>query len=234
MRKGPTLRLIGSAAAILVLIAVIWAFTARPERVVKDSRTPLTLPKVATTSGKLLIDYYSDGMAGKQSNYSTDLVGQLVVDPDAYKLEPPQRGDVVWFKMPEIEHEADYTPPKQSAGRVIALAGERYSVRDSVIYINGKLLDTYYGRLLHWGQTEKEFLASSVDFNSCPKDCQATMKAFYHQTVPELTVPEGTVYVLADTSERGWGSNYFGPLKLDLVLGKVIGSTGQPKPITNG
>ncbi|WP_219835164.1 signal peptidase I [Paenibacillus sp. R14(2021)] len=224
-------RLLYAAAAIAVMAVSLW-YTIQRDRGITDSRTPISLPKGVQTSGMLLVDFYSDGMTGKQGSYSTDTDGQLVVDAGAYVSSPPQRGDVVWFSLPPFDYGERTTPPKQNAARVIALPGERFSIREGQIYINGKRLSTFYGRILFWGQTEREFLANS-DEKSCPAACVKTMKAIFSKSIPEMIIPEGSVYVLGDTSDRSLDSALFGPLSAVHVLGKVVGATGKPKPISN-
>ncbi|BBH22795.1 hypothetical protein Back11_41400 [Paenibacillus baekrokdamisoli] len=223
--------IIGIIVAVIVAVIVLWLMVFK-EETITDSYTPLTLEKAATTSGKLIYDYYNDGMAGKQSDYSTGIVGSLVIDMDVYKSQRLKRGDVILFRMPPIDLNINnhINPPETSVARVIALPGEKIGIKKGQIYINDKKLDTYYGRVLMWGQDEKTFFANSTE-SSCPKECVEGMTEYFNTSMNEITIPQGHIYILGDSMGRSIDSQTFGSLPLINVKGKVIGVTGQPKLI---
>jgi signal peptidase I len=54
-----------------------------------------------------------------------------------YRFHSPQRGDIIIMRDP-------YDPTKDFIKRVVALPGERLLIKDSHIYINGRLLTEQY------------------------------------------------------------------------------------------
>jgi signal peptidase I len=65
----------------------------------------------------------------------------ILVNKIDYLLHPPQRGDIVVFRaVPAGE------PNKDFIKRVIALPGERVSVQNGAVYINGRRLNEAYIR----------------------------------------------------------------------------------------
>jgi len=61
----------------------------------------------------------------------------LRVDPQAYAVQGPQRGDVVILKHTEDQ-------PMRNAKRVIGLPGETVTISGGFVYINGDRLDEPY------------------------------------------------------------------------------------------
>ena len=82
--------------------------------------------------------------------------------------------------------------------RVIALPGDRVSIQNSVVCLNGEALDEPY-----------------VAYPGGPD-------------MAELTVPEGTVFVLGDNRAVSLDSRALGPLPEDEVLGTVLFSFQLP------
>src|ERR1700694_6023745 len=62
---------------------------------------------------------------------------RLVASKISYKLHQPQRGDIIVFKPPD-EASRDFIK------RIIALPGERVHITNSVVYINGRVLNEPY------------------------------------------------------------------------------------------
>src|SRR3989337_2587689 len=52
----------------------------------------------------------------------------LIIDELSYRLDPPQRGDVVVFRYPN-------DPRQYFIKRVIGLPGERIKIKDNTVYI---------------------------------------------------------------------------------------------------
>jgi signal peptidase I len=80
--------------------------------------------------------------------------------------------------------------------RIIALPGERIAIREGIVYINGEPLHEEYlnGVTTSWG--------GSVG----------------HE---EITIPEGTVFVMGDNRNNSTDSRVFGAIEIDEIIGKA-------------
>lgn len=106
-----------------------------------------------------------------------------------YPFHPPQRGDIVVLHPP-IDNGKPYIK------RVIGLPGERLSIRDGAVYINGARLDEPYlnGIATAWsGSIGQE----------------------------EITIPDDEVFVMGDNRNNSTDSRVFGPIKIDAIIGKA-------------
>ncbi len=106
-----------------------------------------------------------------------------------YPFHPPQRGDIVVLHPP-IERGKPYIK------RVIGLPGERLSIHDGAVYINGERLEEPYlnGLATSWSGTLGQ---------------------------QELTIPTGQVYVLGDNRSNSSDSRAFGPIDIDQIIGRA-------------
>jgi signal peptidase I len=106
-----------------------------------------------------------------------------------YPFDPPERGDIVVFDPP--------TPSsKPYIKRVIGLPGERVTIRDGSVFIDGQQLNETY---LRGEETD------------CPgrDECE------------EVVVPEGHVFVLGDNRDNSQDSRGFGPVPVENIIGKA-------------
>jgi len=106
-----------------------------------------------------------------------------------YPFHPPQRGDIVVLHPP-IEQDKPYIK------RVIGLPGDRLSIHDGAVYINGERLQEDYlkGIATTWsGSVGRE----------------------------EITIPEGQVFVMGDNRNNSTDSRAFGPIEIDDIIGKA-------------
>jgi signal peptidase I len=94
----------------------------------------------------------------------------------------PERGDLVVFKMP-LDEDKDYIK------RVIAIPGDRFTIKDNHVYINNKIILEPYAK----GLTKT--MPTSQDFN----------KKIY-----DSIVPDRKVIVLGDNRENSLDSRHFG------------------------
>lgn len=62
---------------------------------------------------------------------------RIIVNKVVYLLHPPERGDVIVFRLPG-NLGTDYIK------RIVGLPGERVEVQDGVVFINGKPLEEPY------------------------------------------------------------------------------------------
>ncbi len=106
-----------------------------------------------------------------------------------FPFHPPQRGDIVVLHPP-VDNGKPYIK------RVIGLPGERLSIHDGAVYINGERLEEPY---LHGVAT--------------------TWSGALGQQ--EIVIPEGQVYVLGDNRSNSSDSRAFGPIAIDEIIGRA-------------
>lgn len=107
-----------------------------------------------------------------------------------YPFHPPQRGDIVVFEPPVGRADKPYIK------RVIGLPGERISIHDGGVFINGERLKEPY-----IGQTATSWPGRSDDF--------------------KFVIPEEHIFVLGDNRNNSTDSRSFGPVSVDEIIGKA-------------
>lgn len=109
-----------------------------------------------------------------------------------YRIEQPQRGDVIIFKSPRNK-EVDYIK------RIIGLPGDRVSVKSNAIYVNEE-------------KVAEPYLQPGVTIFGMS----------YLKEGQEATVPEGMYFVLGDNRPHSSDSRDFGPIPKDEIIGKAF------------
>ena len=105
----------------------------------------------------------------------------------AYKNESPARGDIVFFRSDDVKNAV-------LIKRVIAIGGDRFSMKDGYVYINGTLLEEDY------------------------------LKTRGSDSIEEFTVPEGHLILLGDDRENSVDSRYWNKRSIpeENVIGKAL------------
>lgn len=135
----------------------------------------------------LIINFLSarirvDGRSMEPSFHDGDYV---IVNRLAYRFGELQHGDVVVFPYP-LNMEEDFIK------RVIALPGDRLSIQEGSVYLNGS-------------QIEEEYL-------------DVTQRG----DMAEIVVPMGNVFVLGDNRNDSSDSRLWGPLDVEEIIGKAV------------
>jgi signal peptidase I len=118
--------------------------------------------------------------------------GQIAsVDTQAYAHHPPQRGDIIVFKPPD-EASRDFIK------RIIVLPGERVHITNSVVYINGQVLDEPY--LPERWTYNNNWPASGQD----------------------QLIPANQYFVLGDNRNHSSDSRTFGFVSREAIQGKLL------------
>jgi len=176
-----------------VLIAfVVRAFAYEPFNIPSGSMKPTLL-----VGDYLFVSKFSYGY----SRYSLPL-GLPLID-DRIFAEPPERGDVVVFKLPK-DNATDYIK------RVIGLPGDRIQVRGGILHINGKevprrLLGTvkaagsggYFGQSVEYVET----LPNGVEHRIWERSDNDTL-----DNTPVYEVPPGHYFMMGDNRDRSQDS----------------------------
>jgi signal peptidase I len=110
----------------------------------------------------------------------------------SYRISTPARGDVIVFKSPR---DPDYDFIK----RIIGLPGDKVKVQNSKVYLNGSSLEETYAQ----------------------KPTNTYQKGFISEG-EEVTVPQGSLFVLGDNRPRSSDSREFGFIPQGSIVGKVI------------
>jgi signal peptidase I len=133
-----------------------------------------------------------------QSMDTTFLNGEYVMtDKLSYRFNAPKRGDVVVFKAPPLA-ECPEGAGCDFIKRIIGLPGDTVEVRSNHFYINGQLLNEPY-------------LNPSVE-----------TKPFTYTMNGPVVVPEGSYFVSGDNRPHSSDSRMWGPVPLNLIVGKVF------------
>lgn len=119
----------------------------------------------------------------------------LMINEVGYRFGEPERGDIVVFKYPR--------DPKQFfIKRVIGLPGDTIEVKDDGVYI----AEGSIGELQRFD--ESEYL---------PSDVETKQKGTEHRYVLEAD----QYFLLGDNREHSLDSRSFGPVDINLIVGKV-------------
>src|SRR3989344_2365461 len=114
----------------------------------------------------------------------------LLTQKVSYYTGEPQRGDVVVFKPP-ISDEDEFIK------RIIGLPGDKISVTDGEVYLNGKLLNENYLNQIR--TSNGSFLGEGKEF----------------------AIPDGQYFVLGDNRPHSSDSRAWGPITKKDISGKA-------------
>jgi len=194
--------------------------------IITDSITKPTINTVTSNeldSGQIIYNHNYDNM----DRGHHDLEGQVVIDLKYYNDHSFSRGDIVYFRNPETKKNlGDY-----SISRVIGLPGEKVKIEKGQIYINGKMLDAFYGRAHRLGSdldSLKEVLERDNLENHIRKNIENNVDYFQQLSMEEIEIPEDHVYLVGDDWFRSNDSRLFGPLPTDKIEGRLVGVVGSP------
>jgi len=128
---------------------------------------------------------------------------RVIVNKLAYKLGDVHHGDVVVFERPKND---PALTEKDLIKRVIGLPGDRVSITEGTVKVDGKELDEPY--------TDDKPTDASV---ACgPGEVTGL------NTAEGLKIPAGHVLVLGDNRTSSHDGRCFGPIDEDLIVGRAI------------
>jgi signal peptidase I len=147
-------------------------------------------------------------------------IGQRVlVDRISLRFTDPERGDVMVFKPPQgaddnmcgVSHPSDQGCPRSTPGksdtnfikRVVAVGGDRITIRAGRVVLNGKL-------------QKEPFIRPDAQCGICnlPKP---------------VVIPEGQYYMMGDNRGASADSREWGPVPKDNMIGKGFATYWPPK-----
>ncbi|UUZ82369.1 signal peptidase I [Paenibacillus sp. P26] len=210
---------------LMLLCCLLCAACTKPP--VKDTVTRPAVGKVEPKPEYILYYHDYDNMDRGKREFTGK---EVAVDPDYYKNKPLSRGDIVFFKNPEV-HDSDLQLPEYSISRVVGLPGERVKVEEGQIYINGAKLETFYGGA-HRGGGDLAELKRVLEKEGIPDNMRENIKnvveAFTKMLVKERTLQADQVFLVGDDWIRSADSVLFGPVRVAGVVGKVLGYAEPP------
>lgn len=118
---------------------------------------------------------------------------------DQYSSGVIERFDIVMFKAPEWANKlSNETGDIKFIKRVIGLPNEKIEIKDNKIYINDKLLNETFEKIVNSNDEKKDF--------------------------PAMKIPENEYFFLGDNRPQSLDSRYWEPatVKKEDILGKVI------------
>lgn len=203
-------------APISSLLLALFLIGCSEQTITESITNPNHKPEVpiveTITSDMIVIHTKDDGMdRGNHDFFDKD----VVVDTKYYQNNPIVRGEMIAVKEKDGYHRVI---------RVIALAGEKVKVEKGQFYINGKKLDTFYGKAHRMGldleKLKKMLEEGNYGALESRQNVENNVNGFENTNIEEITVPESNVYVTGDD----WGrSQYMGVLETEKIAGKVLG-----------
>lgn len=117
---------------------------------------------------------------------------QIIAEKISMKFKPLSRGEIVIFRHPDNNE-------RLLVKRVIGLPGETIKIANGDVYINGKLLNEPY--ILEQDSSEgRKDLVEEVEYQ----------------------IPKNSYILLGDNRRESSDSRTFGPVREELILGRVL------------
>jgi signal peptidase I len=191
-RRGSLVELLLIVAVALGLALVIQAVLVKPFRIPSQSMEP-----------------------------TLDVGQRVLVDRVSLRFSDPGRGDIVVFNPPAgadqnqcgVDHAARQACPQPTEGesdtnfikRVVGLPGDRLSVRDGLVYIDGEPLDEPYVR----------------------EDATCGLCNLRR----EITIPPDHFFMMGDNRGASADSREWGPIPGDSIIGQAFFTYWPPDEI---
>ena len=185
---------------------------------VTDDITPERLKVASQNEHTFLIEWGLDSMDRGNHDFESHEHGQLVVSTD---FDEFKRGQAVYYHMPSSVLAKNTEVPDMYIGRVVGLPGETVEIKGGKVYIDGKMLDTFYGKATRRGLGEKEYFELTP--SNAIVDAQST-RDYFNMDMEAVSVKKDTVFILVDQWWRGYDSREYGPLPIEKIEGIITGT----------
>jgi len=133
----------------------------------------------------------------------------------------PARGDVIVFKFPK-DQTINYIK------RVVGLPGDKFKIRDKVLYINGqeikteKLVDPSLEDGIENDSDRKELSLYTEDLMGVKHPVLYNMVNLLNSDFGEITVPTGKLLCLGDNRDKSSDSRFWGFVPVENIKGKAM------------
>jgi len=169
-------------------------------RLIREWITVLVVALVIAVTVRSLVlqQFYISGPSMEATMFQDN---RVLVNKLSYRLHDIHRGDVVVFDR--ITVDGELVQHDDLIKRVIALPGEKISITDCKVSINGKLLNEPY--------LNDYDLAQPLLEDKCRVP-----------TMEETLIPNGQLFVMGDNRPQSFDSRMFGPIEQNLVVGRAF------------
>ncbi|MFE7064962.1 signal peptidase I [Sutcliffiella sp. NPDC057660] len=195
---------------VLAILILLTGCSEQTTDVITDQQTGLEMEQVSNITSDMRIIYAKNDEMDRGNHDFFDK--EIVVENRYYEENQIKRGDIVSYKKDE-----GFT-------RIIALEGEKVKISNAQIYINGKRLDSFYGRGHRLGMDLNELKnkLKQGDFEEPYIEQNVKNQIEFLESIneEEIMVPKGHVYVIGDDWFR---TGIMGILPKENMTGKVLG-----------
>ncbi|WP_157260915.1 signal peptidase I [Patulibacter minatonensis] len=210
-KKGlnPIVELVGLVAIALLLALGIQAFFVKPYRIPSESMEPLL-----DVGQRVLVNRISHHLGSDPS------IGDVVVFHPPKGAKTDQVGNEDAAECAQADNIAQGRPCPESVGgewksenyikRVVAGPGDRVSVQDGHVVLNGK-------------KQKESFISDTCD-GAGTTDTPCSLPK-------TITVPKGHYYMMGDNRGASNDSRFWGPVPRDWVIGGAFATYWPPKRI---
>ena len=169
-------------------------------QLIREWATVLVVALVIAISVRSLIlqQFYISGPSMEATMFQDN---RVLVNKLSYRLHDIHRGDVVVFDRVTVDGQV--VQHDDLIKRVIALGGEKISIKDCKVFIDGKLLPEPYLNDFDLAQTVIE------------DRCRVPI-------MDEMLIPDNQLFVMGDNRPQSFDSRMFGPIEHDLVVGRAF------------
>lgn len=169
----------------------------------KDTSSEITVVENIESNMILHQHMYDNMDRGNRDYYDKE----VVVD-SKFNVADLKRGDVVFLNNENNE---------KTISRIVALPGEKVSVKEGTVYIDGKMLDSFYGIAKRVGLDKESYIKKMDDAGNDYNKGEAVK--IFELDMDEVEISDNEYYLIDDDWLRG---------KMTLLeqgdfLGKVIG-----------
>lgn len=197
---------------LTITMAIGLFYLLKPTETMTDSTTPQKLPTLAVTGEQYTIEWLYDAMDRGNHDFSTNIHGNLIVDPSIKALA---RGQVAYYQLPDTNNEDN-----MYIGRIVGLPGETIEIKDGHVWINNKKLEAFYAKATMRGLTEEAYFETMNPENITN---EPAIREYFHTNMEAITLKENEYFVLVDQWWRGTDSRTIGPIQHDSIEGIIIG-----------
>ncbi|MFB9277263.1 signal peptidase I [Cohnella cellulosilytica] len=205
---------------IIIIFIVAFSIIGCQNEVIQDPNTESKLQYIEPTDSNVIVRILNDAMLGLEIYSDKD----LVVDTEYYRNGNIQRGDVVYFSYPEdilLQYPA---LEQRQILRVIGLRGEKISMKQGQIFINGNKLDTFYGKdMNNDGKDLRKRLKNPELSDNEKENLQNLIQIVESENINEQFISEGKVFLVGDNRMQAVDSIIIGPIAEENIIGKVVG-----------
>lgn len=230
---------IGQGLVGMVLAGIVAAKQPRPQRLAPYQRYWIYLAIIIAIGAGQRVAASVDGPAvvGIESSsmfptiWSSDLV---LATGGAYSSYEPKRGDIVVYWHPQ-------QPGERWIKRIVALPGDRLSLDNGLISVNGEAVNRVDTDPYIWEPRPNIRLTFNRRVETWPTSLDAEGRQFetvhtrdmtsnYHN-FDDLEIAEGEVFVMGDYRDNSLDSRapFHGPLPLENITHRVVGILYSPR-----